>query len=89
MSLIQLLKFKKWETRLFKMPHFETPRFQTGTRVTVASGLKLEQFQICNVIPKSNAVKTHNRFCSTCYYCGNRSISHTYTSKRYFNFTKY
>ena len=38
MSLIQLLKFKKWETRLFKMPHLETPRFQTGTRVTVASG---------------------------------------------------
>ena len=39
MSLIQLLKFKKWETRLFKMPHLETPPFQTGTRVTVvASG---------------------------------------------------
>ena len=37
MSLIQLLKFKKWKTRLFKMPHFEIPRFQTGTRVTVAS----------------------------------------------------
>ena len=41
MSLIQLLKFKKWETRLFKMPRLETPRFQTGTRVTVASGLSL------------------------------------------------
>ena len=38
MRLIQLLKFKKWETRLFKMPHLETPRFQTGMRVTVASG---------------------------------------------------
>ena len=35
MSLIQLLKFKKWETRLFKMPHLETPRFQMGMRVTV------------------------------------------------------
>ena len=39
MSLIQLLKFKKWKTRLFKMLHLEMPRFQTGTRVTVASGL--------------------------------------------------
>ena len=38
MSLIQLLKFKKWETRLFKMPHLEMPRFQMGTRVTVACG---------------------------------------------------
>ena len=37
MSLIQLLKFKKWETKLSKVPHLETPRFQTGTRVTVAS----------------------------------------------------
>ena len=40
MSLTQLLKFKKWETRLFKMPRMETPRFQTGKRVTVASGLR-------------------------------------------------
>ena len=28
MSLIQLLKFKTWETRLFKIPHLEMPRFQ-------------------------------------------------------------
>ena len=33
----QLLKFKTWETRLFKMPHLETPRLVTGTRITVAS----------------------------------------------------
>ena len=39
MSLIQLLKFKKWETRLFKMPRLGTPRFLTGTRVTGACGL--------------------------------------------------
>ncbi len=38
MSLIQLLKFKTWETRLSKMPVLEMPRFQMGTRVTVASG---------------------------------------------------
>ena len=38
MSLIQLWKFKKWEIRLFKMPHLETPCFLMGTRVTVASG---------------------------------------------------
>ena len=46
MSLIQLLKFKTWETRLFKMPRFETPCFKTGIRVTVASGhsaLKTEE----------------------------------------------
>ena len=48
MSLIQLLKFKKWKTRLFKMPHLETPRFQTGTRVTVASGQRdQKQLDIC------------------------------------------
>ena len=41
MTLIQLLKFKTWETRLFKMPCFETPHFQTGTRETVASGLNM------------------------------------------------
>ena len=40
MSLIQLLKFKTWEMRLFKMPCFETPRFQTRTRVTVASTIE-------------------------------------------------
>ena len=39
MSLIQLLKFKTWETRLFKMPRFEMPHFQMGTRVTAAIGL--------------------------------------------------
>ena len=37
MSLIQ-----KWETRLFKMPHLETPRFQTGASVTIASGHTLD-----------------------------------------------
>ena len=39
MSLIQLLKFKKLEMRLFKMPRLEMPRFQTGMRATIASGL--------------------------------------------------
>ena len=29
----QLLRLKTWETRLFKMPHLETPRFQMGTRI--------------------------------------------------------
>ncbi len=38
MSLIQLLKFKTWETRLFKMPRLETPRLQTRHWVTVDSG---------------------------------------------------
>ena len=37
MNLIQNLKFKKWETKLFKMPHLETPCFQTGKRATVVS----------------------------------------------------
>ena len=37
MSLIQLLKFKTWETRLFKMPCLEMSRFQMGTRVKIAS----------------------------------------------------
>ena len=44
MSLIQLLKFSEVETGLYKIPHFETPRFQMGvfeTGVTVASGLYL------------------------------------------------
>ena len=40
MSLIQLLKFRTWETKLFKMPRFEMPHFQMGTTVTVASELK-------------------------------------------------
>ena len=39
MSLIQLLKFKTWETRFFKMPRFEMPLFQTETRATITSGL--------------------------------------------------
>ena len=39
MSLIQLFKFRRWETRLFKMPRLAMPRFQTVTRVTVAFGL--------------------------------------------------
>ena len=34
MSLIQVVKFRTWETRLSKMPRFGTP-----TRVTTASGL--------------------------------------------------
>ena len=38
-GLIQLLKFKTWETRLFKMPCLETPHFQTRRQVAVASGL--------------------------------------------------
>ena len=38
MSLIQLLKFNTWETRLFKMLRFVIPHFQIGTSVTVASG---------------------------------------------------
>ena len=38
MCSIQVLKFRTWETRLFKMPHF-----QTGMRVTVASGLSSEK----------------------------------------------
>ena len=48
MNLIQLLKFKKWETRLFKMPRLETPSFQMGMRVTLASGpnLALQMLQI-------------------------------------------
>ena len=39
MSLIQLLKFKKWEKRLFKMSRLETPRLAMGTRIAVASQL--------------------------------------------------
>ena len=39
MSLIRFLKFRTWERQLLKMPRFETPRFQTRTRVTVTSGL--------------------------------------------------
>ena len=42
MSLIQLLKFKKWETRLFKMPRLEMPHFQMRRWVTVASELRIE-----------------------------------------------
>ena len=30
MSLIQLLKLRIWETRLFNMLRFETPRFRTN-----------------------------------------------------------
>ena len=50
MSLIQLLKFKKWEMRLFKMPRFETLRFQRGTKVTVASGLCLQPVTVENYL---------------------------------------
>ena len=38
MSLIQLLKFRTWEAKIFKKSHFETPLLQSGTRVTIASG---------------------------------------------------
>jgi len=30
MSLIQPVKFRTWETGLFKIPRFEMPRLQTG-----------------------------------------------------------
>ena len=33
----QLLRFKTWETRLFKMPRLEALHFQTISRVIVAS----------------------------------------------------
>ena len=36
MSLIQLLRLKTWEMRLSKMPHLDTPRLETGMRITVA-----------------------------------------------------
>ena len=39
MCIIQLLKIRTWETRLFKTPCFDTPHFQMGMRVTIASGL--------------------------------------------------
>ena len=44
MSLIKLLKFKTWETMLFKMPRLETPHFQTRCWVTVSSGQGLQLF---------------------------------------------
>ena len=34
---MQILKFTTYETKLLKMPHFETACFQMETRVTVAS----------------------------------------------------
>ena len=34
MSLIQPKEFRTWETGLFKMPHLETPCFQTAFKVT-------------------------------------------------------
>ena len=37
----QLLRFKTWETRLFKMPRLKTPRLVTGTRIAVASQLSV------------------------------------------------
>ena len=33
----QLLRFKTWEMRLFKMPRLKTPHLVTGTRIAVAS----------------------------------------------------
>ena len=53
MNLIQLLKFKIWEMRLFKMPHLGTPRFQTRHLVTVASGPRQVQTVILTVTSKS------------------------------------
>ena len=49
MCLIQLLNFKKWKTRLFKILCSETPRFGTGVRVTIVSGLSPCNlgYQIC------------------------------------------
>ena len=41
MSLIQLLRFKTWETRLFKMARLEMPHKETGTRITVVPELSL------------------------------------------------
>ena len=41
MSLIQLLRFQTWETRLSKMPGLET-----GTRITVAYGIFHATFNI-------------------------------------------
>ena len=37
-SLIQLFKFKTWETRLFKMPRLGLPRLQTRHQIRVAFG---------------------------------------------------
>ena len=53
MSLIQLLKLRTRKTNLFKMPHFETPRFQMGTKVAIASGLG----QAGKIINKLNFLK--------------------------------
>ena len=45
-GLIQPLKFRTWETKLFKMTRFETLHFQMGTKVTFASGLGLNVFNL-------------------------------------------
>ena len=54
MSLIQLLKFKTWETRLFKMPRLGTPRFQMRRWVTVAFVLELS----AKKVPELNSNKS-------------------------------
>ncbi len=61
MCLIQLLMFNKWETRLFKIPRLETPRFETRTRITVASGLS-----VCFMLYRYSLIqiKPHNRMFS-------------------------
>ena len=46
MSLIQLWKFKKWETRLFKMPRLETPRLET--RQSQTRHFKKPRFHVLN-----------------------------------------
>ena len=55
----QLLRFKTWETRLFKMPRLETarletPRLETGTWITVASELD-EIIQLSTEVKKQIA----------------------------------
>ena len=49
-------EFKTWEAMLFKMPHFETPRFQMGTRVTLTVGPNQTVFQ------KDSAELWHRKF---------------------------
>ena len=44
MSLIQLIKFRTWQTGQFKLPRLEAPCFQTGNLSVVASWLRLSHF---------------------------------------------
>ena len=57
MSLIQLLKFKTRETRLFKKPHFDMSCYQPGTSVTVASGPYLITISV------ESSMHVGSRFC--------------------------